>query len=72
MPKPKYPIPNNNFPRFIDDYLREHSDSQNDLARKINKLVPSELAIPIDMSEMKSGNSNKEGSALSLYQLACC
>lgn len=58
MPKPKYPIPNNNFPRFINDYLREHSDSQNDLARKINKLVPNELAIPIDMSEMKSGNSN--------------
>lgn len=58
MPKPKYPIPNNNFPRFIDEYLRGHPDSQNDLARKINKLVPDKLAIPIDMSEMKSGNSN--------------
>lgn len=58
MPKPKYPIPNNNFPRFIDEYLRGHPDSQNDLAHKINKLVPDKLAIPIDMSEMKSGNSN--------------
>lgn len=58
MPKPKYPIPNNNFPRFIDEYLRGHPDSQNDLARKINKLVPDKLAIPIDMSEMKSENSN--------------
>lgn len=58
MLKPKYPIPNNNFPRFIDEYLRGHPDSQNDLARKINKLVPDKLAIPIDMSEMKSGNSN--------------
>lgn len=58
MPNPKYPIPNNNFPRFIDEYLRGHPDSQNDLAHKINKLVPDKLAIPIDMSEMKSGNSN--------------
>lgn len=58
MPKPKYPIPKNNFPRFINEYLSGHSDSQNDLARKINKLVPNELAIPIDNSEMKSGNSN--------------
>lgn len=58
MPKPKYPIPNNNFPRFIDEYLRGHSDSQNDMARKINKIIPDEFAIPIDNSEMKSGNSN--------------
>ncbi|MGN8813131.1 hypothetical protein ACTNCJ_07755 [Lactobacillus amylovorus] len=58
MPKPKYPIPNNNFPRFINEYLSGHSDSQNDFARKINKLVPKKLAIPIDKSEMKSGNSN--------------
>lgn len=58
MPKPKYPIPDNNFPRFIDEYLSGYSDSQNDLARKINKLVPKELAVPIDNSEMKSGNSN--------------
>ena len=52
MPKPKYPIPNNNFPRFINEYLSGHSDSQNDFARKINKLVPKKLAIPIDKSEM--------------------
>lgn len=58
MPKPKYPIPINNFPKFIDKYIREHSDSQNDMARKINKLVPTEFAVPIDNSEMKSGNSN--------------
>lgn len=58
MPKPKYPIPNNNFPRFINEYLSGHSDSQNDFSRKINKLVPKKLAIPIDKSEMKSGNSN--------------
>lgn len=58
MPKPKYPIPNNNFPRFIDEYLRGHSDSQNDMARKMNQMIPKEFAIPIDTSEMKSGNSN--------------
>ena len=58
MPKPKYPTPGNNFPRFIDEYLRGHSDSQNDMARKINKMLPDEFAIPIDNSEIKSGNSN--------------
>ncbi len=58
MPKPKYPIPKNNFPRFIDEYHSGHPDSQNDMARKINKLIPKELAISIDNSEMKSGNSN--------------
>ncbi|CDI42898.1 MAG: hypothetical protein ACFWTI_06980 [Lactobacillus helveticus] len=54
MPKPKYPIPKNNFPRFIDEYHSGHPDSQNDMARKINKLIPKELAISIDNSEMKS------------------
>lgn len=58
MPRPKYPTPDNNFPRFIDEYLRGHSDSLNELACKINKKVPEELAVPIDNSEMKSGNSN--------------
>lgn len=58
MPKPKYPIPTNNFPRFIDEYLQGHSDSQNDMARKINKIIPDEFAILLDTSEMKSGNSN--------------
>ncbi len=58
MPKPKYPIPNNNFPRFINEYLRGHSDSQNDMARKMNQMIPKKFAIPIDTSEMKSGNSN--------------
>lgn len=38
MPKPKYPIPKNNFPRFIDEYLSGHPDSQNDMARKINSV----------------------------------
>lgn len=58
MPKPKYPTPNNNFPRFIDEYLQGHSDSLNDLAYKINNLVPKELAIPIDTLEKTNGNSN--------------
>lgn len=58
MPKPKYPIPNNNFPRFINEYLRGHSESQNDMAHKINKMLPDEFEIPMDNSEMKSGNSN--------------
>lgn len=58
MPKPEYPIPKNNFPRFIDEYLRTNSVSSNEFAKELNKLLPKELMIPIDISEMKSGNSN--------------
>jgi hypothetical protein len=57
VPKPKYPIPNNNFSRFIKEYLSGHSDSQNDLARKLNEIIPKNVAIPIDTSDIKSGNS---------------
>lgn len=54
MPKPKYPIPKNNFPRFIDEYLRTNSVSSNEFAKELNKLLPKELMIPIRVVLVKS------------------